>query len=71
MDQPGRPCPILLSVPFHSRSIFPLCLITISAVTSIENNAKGAVGRRSAARMGKSPNAVSALWKNSARGPRL
>ena len=52
--------PILLSVPFHNRSMFPLCLITIRLVISTENNAKGAVGRRDAARMGKRPKAVNA-----------
>ena len=49
----------------------PLVLDHDSAVTSTENKAKRAVGRSDAARMGKSPNAVSAPWKSSARGPRL
>jgi len=60
LDQPDRPCPILLSVPFHNRSIFPLCLITISPVTTTANETKAALGRISAAIIGKSPKAVSA-----------
>lgn len=60
LDQPGRPCPILLSVPFHNRSMFPLCFTTMRPVTSIENETKVTFGRISAAMMGKSPKAVSA-----------
>lgn len=53
-------CPILLSVPFRSRSMFPLCLITIRAVTITANKTKAALGRSSAAMIGKNPKAVSA-----------
>lgn len=53
-------CPILLSVPFRNRSIFPLCFIAISPLTVREKSMNDIDGWISAAMTGKSPKAVSA-----------
>ena len=52
--------PILLSVPFRNRSIFPLCFIAISPLTVREKSMNGMDGWISAAMTGKRPKAVSA-----------
>lgn len=60
LDQLGRPCPILLSVPFHNRAMLSLCLNQISALTTIENTRNSCRCSFTIATTGNSPNAASA-----------
>lgn len=53
-------CPILLSVPFHNRTMLSLCLNQISALTTIENTRNSCRCSFTIATTGNSPNAASA-----------
>ena len=60
LDQPGLPCPIILSVPFHSRTILSLCLIQIRVLTISEKTRNSGLCSFTIATTGKHPKAASA-----------